>query len=105
VLREKADVKPTNLDNEIQQALDSKALPTHLAEAIDAVRVIGNFAAHPIKSKSTGGIVDVEDGEAEWLLDTLEGLFDFFFVQPLMLQRKKDALNKKLGEIGKPPLK
>ncbi len=40
---------------------------------IDAVRVIGNFAAHPIKSKSTGEIVDVEPGEAEWNLNTLEG--------------------------------
>jgi hypothetical protein len=29
------------------------------------VRTIGNFAAHPIKSTSTGTIVDVEPGEAE----------------------------------------
>jgi hypothetical protein len=77
----------------------------YLAEAVDAVRVIGNFAAHPIKSKSTGEIVDVEAGEAEWLLDTLEGMFDFYFVQPLLLQKKKDARNKKLAEVGKPPLK
>jgi hypothetical protein len=105
LLREKAGVKPSNLDNEIQQTLDAKVLPTYLAEAVDAVRVIGNFAAHPIKSKSTGEIVDVEDGEAEWWLDTLEGLFDFYFVQPLLLQKKKYALNKKLAEVGKPPLK
>jgi hypothetical protein len=105
LLREKAGMKPSNLDNEIQQTLDSKVLPTYLAEAIDAVRVVGNFAAHPIKSKSTGEIVDVEDGEAEWLLDTLEGLFDFYFVQPILLQKKKDALNKKLAEVGKPQLK
>jgi Domain of unknown function (DUF4145) len=105
LLREKAEVAPSDLYNEIQQVLDLKALPKYLAEAIDAVRIIGNFAAHPIKSKSTGEIVDVEDGEAEWLLDTLEGLFDFYFVQPLLLQKKKDALNQKLAEVGKPPLK
>ena len=105
LLREKAGVKHSNLDNEIQQALDSKMLPTYLADAIDAVRVIGNFAAHPIKSKSTGEVVDVEEGEAEWLLDTLEGFFDFYFVQPLLLQRKKDAINKKLAEVGKPPVR
>lgn len=105
LLREKAGVKPSNLDGEIQEALNSKALPTHLADAVDAVRVVGNFAAHPIKSTSTGEVVDVEDGEAEWVLDTLEGLFDFYFVQPLLLKKKKDALNKKLADAGKPPLK
>lgn len=105
LLRDRAGAKASNLDNEIQQILDLKALPTHLADALDAVRVIGNFAAHPIKSKSSGEVVDVEAGEAEWLLDTLEGLFDFYFVQPAQLQKKKDAINKKLAEAGKPPLK
>ena len=80
-------------------------LPPYLAEAVDAVRVIGNFAAHPIKSKSSGEIVDVEDGEAEWLLDTLEALFQFYFVQPAVLQKRKEAMNQKLVEAGKPPLK
>jgi len=46
----------------------------------------------------------VEAGEAEWNLDTLEGLFDFYFVQPAVLQAKKEALNKKLSGAGKPTL-
>ncbi|MGA9972020.1 MAG: hypothetical protein WA757_14400 [Candidatus Acidiferrales bacterium] len=65
---------------------------------------IGNFAAHPIKSKQTGEIVAVEPGEAEWNLDVLESLFDFYF-QPAILKEKKDALNKRLAEAGKPPLR
>jgi Domain of unknown function (DUF4145) len=101
LLREKVGVKPSNLDNEIQQTLDSKVLPMYLAEAVDAARVIGNFAAHPIRSKSTGEIVDVEAGEAEWLRDTLEGMFDFYFVQPLLLQKKKDALNRHYQSLGR----
>jgi len=105
LLREKAGVQPSSLDAEIQQVLDSRALPSYLAEAIDAVRVVGNFAAHPIKSKNTGAIIDVEPGEAEWLLDVLEGLFDFYFVQPIRLQARKEALNEKLKAAGKPLLK
>lgn len=105
ILREMAKVKPQNLSNEIDEVLHSKQLPSYLAEGIDAVRNIGNFAAHPTKSTSTGEIVDVEAGEAEWLLGVLEGLFDFYFVQPAKLKRKKDALNKKLADIGKPPVK
>jgi hypothetical protein len=80
-------------------------LPSHLSEAIDSIRVLGNFAAHPIKSTNSGEIVDVETGEAEWLLDTLEGLFDFYFVQPVISQKKLEALNQKLAEAGKPTLK
>ena len=68
-------------------------------------RNIGNLAAHPTKNKGTGEIIDVEPGEADWQLDTLEGLFDFYFVQPALLQARKDALNDKLQKAGKPPLK
>lgn len=74
-------------------------------ESIDAIRNIGNFAAHPMKSASTGEIVDVEVGEAEWILDVLEALFDYYFVQPALLKAKRDALNKKLSEVGKPKMK
>ncbi len=105
ILREKADVKKGNLSSEIQQIIDSNALPSHLSESIDAIRNIGNFAAHPTKSTATGEIVEIETGEAEWLLDVIEALFDFYFIQPAILKAKKDALNKKLAEAGKPPMK
>ncbi len=62
----------------------------------------GNFAAHPMKSQLTGLILDVEPGEAEWTLDVLEELFDFYFVLPAVIQKKKDAFNKKLQDAGKP---
>jgi hypothetical protein len=104
VLAEEAGVKG-DLAVQIQKILDAKALPSYLAEAIDGVRNIGNFAAHPIKSKNTGEIVEVEAGEAEWLLNTLEVLFDFYFVMPATLKKKQDALNAKLAEAGKPPMK
>jgi len=105
ILRDKAGVKKSSLNKEIEEVLGSKQLPTYLAEAIDAIRVIGNFAAHPIKSESSGEIVDVEPGEAEWLLDTLESLLDFYFIEPAKLSKKRDSLNKKLEQAGKPLLK
>ncbi len=77
MLRAAAGVRPGDLYEEIQQVLDKGRLPSHLADSIDAIRNVGNFAAHPIKSQHTGDIVDVEPGEAEWNLDTLELLFDF----------------------------
>lgn len=105
LLWEKAKIKKANLFQEIDEVLVSKILPSHLAEGLHAVRELGNFAAHPAKNTNTGEIVEVEDGEAEWLLDILEGLFDFYFVQPALLQKKKDALNQKLIDAGKKPIK
>jgi len=105
ILREKAGVKHQDLSKEIDEVLASGKLPSHLSEGIDAVRNIGNFAAHPIKSTNTGEVVNVEPGEAEWLLDLLESLFDYYFIQPAIMKRKKDDLNKKLADAGKPPMK
>jgi hypothetical protein len=105
LLREHAGVKPGELAKEIQQVIDANQLPSYLADDLDAVRNIGNFAAHPIKSKSTGEIVQVEAGEAKWILDVLEGLFDFYFVQTARARERRDALNSKLADAGKPPLK
>jgi len=105
LLRDEAKVKHQDLFKEIQELLDRGTLPSHIADSVDAVRNIGNFGAHPIKSQSTGEIVPVEPGEAEWNLDVLESLFDFYFVSPARTKARKDALNKKLSDAGKPPLK
>lgn len=105
VLREKAGVKKADLSKEIQQVLDERLVPGYLANSLDAVRNIGNFASHPIKSEHSGEVVQVEPGEAEWILDTLETLFDFFYVQPAVIARKRAALNEKLKNTGKPTLK
>ena len=105
VLRTAAGVKESDLAKEIQQVLDAGTLPTHIAESIDAVRNVGNFAAHPIKGEHSGEVLAVEPGEAEWTLDVLELLFDFYFVQPARAREKRAALDAKLAQAGKPPMK
>jgi len=105
LLRDVAKIKPSDLSKEIQEVIDSGKLPSHLIESIDAIRNIGNFAAHPMKSKNTGEIVEVEPEEAEWNLDVLESLFDFYFVQSAKVAKKREALNVKLQEAGKPLMK
>lgn len=89
----------------IQAALDSKAIPSSIADNLDAIRNIGNFAAHPMKDTNSGAIVDVEPHEAEWNLDVLEQLFDLYYVQPAKAKARRDALNAKLQAAGKPPMK
>jgi hypothetical protein len=103
VLLNKGGVTEKDLAKQIDQVLPS--LPSSLAANVDAIRHVGNFAAHPLKSHSSGEIVDVEEGEAEWLLDVLEELFDFYYVAPAQATAKRAALNAKLAGLGKPPLK
>ncbi len=105
LLRNVAGVKKGDLAKEIQSILDSSVLPSHIAGDLDAIRNIGNFAAHPNKSTSSGEVISVEPGEAEWNLDVLEELFDFYFVQPKKSKERRDALNKKLADAGKPQMK
>lgn len=102
MLREQG-IKPTDLFVEIEEAM--KTLPSHLGASIDAIRHIGNFGAHPNKFKITGEVVDVEPEEAEWTLNVLEDLFDFYYVRPAITKAKKDALDAKLKAMGKGPMK
>jgi hypothetical protein len=99
VLREAGEFRGANLSDEIDQAIESGKLPSYLTDSLHALREIGNMAAHPNKSKSTGEIIDVEPGEAEWSLDVLDGLFDFYFVQPAKTLARKAALDARLGRV------
>lgn len=105
LLRDTAKVKHGNLANEIDEVLKSNALPSHLADSVDAIRNIGNFSAHPLKSTASNQILAVEPHEAEWNLDVLEGLFDFYYVQPGVTAKRKAALDAKLASAGKPKTK
>jgi len=104
ILREQGFEKKS-LAQEIQEAIDSKKLPSHISDSLDAIRNIGNFAAHPTKDTNSGAVVPVEPGEADWNLDVIESLFDFYYIQPAKTKARKDALNAKLKSIGKPEMK
>ncbi|HMH13265.1 MAG TPA: DUF4145 domain-containing protein [Edaphobacter sp.] len=104
ILRDKAATTKKDLFDQIDEVVDTGKLPSHIEDGLHAVRNIGNFAAHQIKSTTTGAIVDVEPGEAEWNLDVLESLFDFYFVQPALSAARKAKLNEKLKDAGKPEI-
>lgn len=98
-------IKKDNLAQEVDALLASNELPRYIGESVDAIRNFGNFSAHPVKNEETGQVVDVEPNEAEWTLDVLEALFDHYFVRPKVVAAKREALNKKLTDAKKPPMK
>lgn len=105
ILWDEFGIKHGNLAREINDFISQPGIPSYLTDAVDAIRNIGNFAAHPLKNTNTGEVMAVEPGEAEWLIEVLNSLFDFKFIQPLKLQERRDQLDAKLQELGKPPMK
>jgi hypothetical protein len=104
LLRDKAGTKSKELFDQIEEVIASKALPSYIADELHAVRNIGNFAAHEMKDKTTGEIIDVEPGEAEWTIDVAEAILDFYFIEPAKAARRKAEFNEKLKAAGKPEL-
>lgn len=101
ILVEELGVKGNNLSQQINEAIKSGKLSPVVAKDLHAVREVGNLAAHPTKDTHTGEIIDVEPGEAEWLLDVLEALFVDLFVLPAESEKRREALNEKLRAAGR----
>ena len=99
----------SNLSKEIDLFLaesdSAKASPRSLRDTIDSIRNFGNFSAHPITDITSLQVIDVEPHEAEWCLEIVEQLFEFFYVGPASARAKKAALNAKLASAGKPDAK
>lgn len=86
LLREKTEGKADDLSGQIAQAVASKSLPPETRSTLAAVTDVSNLEANPLKNTHPGLILDVEPGEAEYLLDVLEVLFDYYFVKPAELK-------------------
>jgi Domain of unknown function (DUF4145) len=101
VIRKQENIEERTLYEEIQRLLATKKLPRYLADDLDAIRVVGNFAAHPIKNTNTGEVVPVEPQEAEWTLDLLTELLDFYFEREVKSTARRSRLQAKLNCLHK----
>lgn len=94
LLRDKAGVKPSIIDNEIKEAIDIHQYPSWITNVINNVKSIGKYGTHP-NMTAADQIIDVEPKEAEWSLNVLELLFDFHFIGPEKAKRMQNAISKK----------
>ena len=100
LIRQQEGIVEKSLCAEVDKLLKLKKLPTYLADDLDAIRQVGNFAAHPVKDLSTGEVVDVEAGEAEWTFQVLEELVKFYYVEVPKSKARRDAFNQKIKGTG-----
>ncbi len=97
LLREefKIKVKSDNLSDEIIEFQNLPGPSTMLKREVDAIRKIGNFAAHPRKSQVTGEIIEVEPDEAEWSVEVLFNILEHLFILPEKANIRMQNLNQK----------
>jgi len=104
-----AGYKQKDLSQQVDAVLaetnTTKALPTGVHVIVDAIRNFGNFSAHKITDKTSLQVIAVEPHEAEFCLDTLDAVFDHYYVKPAQAKAMKDALNAKLAAAKKPAAK
>ena len=81
VIRTKLEIKKDRLFDEIAEAVKRPELSKPTAAALDHVREIGNWGAHPAQDQASE-IVEVSPEEAEYTLGVLELLFEDLYVTP-----------------------
>lgn len=97
VLHEELGIKKRNLEEEIVELEKRDIVTAELARMLQVFRKIANFGAHPKKSTNSNEIVEIEQGEAEVMLELLKMLFDCLFVKPKQHEIFLQNIKEKYG--------
>jgi hypothetical protein len=97
VLATQAGAGYGGLAEQIRRAVASPTMPLYLKEALETLARIAGLEADQPKSFRCDALSPANEGEAEWLLDVLRPLFEFYYVQPARLRRKRYALEERLA--------
>jgi hypothetical protein len=79
IIRDKGGVIHDVFSKEMQQVLQSKALPTQLHKQIDTLRTLHNYAAHPVFDKNPAILVNVKPIEAELWIEVLNSILQIYY--------------------------
>ncbi|MFC1833295.1 DUF4145 domain-containing protein [Thermodesulfobacteriota bacterium] len=105
ILEQVAGIPPGQLAPQIDKVIESRQLPPNITKELDAIRNIGMFAVHPKRSQSSGEIVSATREEAKWCISIIYSMLSYYFMALPESERRIDSLNKKLQDMGKPPMK
>ena len=100
-----ADTLYQQVDLALKEDSPGRILPSSIRSTIDAVRNLGNFAAHPITDKSRLQVIDVDSDEAEWCVEIIEALFEHYYSTASAKGKKRlENLDAKLASADKPTM-
>ena len=98
LLREKAEIIAGDLSSEVARVVAQKTLPPEFISKLENLADVTNLKANPLKNTHPGLLLDVEPGEAEYLLDVLESLLNYYFVKSSEVKYRSGTLMVKGGE-------
>ena len=100
-----SDTLYQQIDSALKEDSPGKVLPSSIRGTIDAVRNLGNFAAHPITDKSRLQVINVDADEAKWCLEIIEALFEHYYSTASAKGKKRlKTLDAKLASADKPSM-
>ena len=85
-----------NLSNKICIAISEGNLPGSVQGALHTGRAFGNFSVHPPGNHSLVATTDAEKREADWFLDLIERLIDYYYTNPA----QEDAIAAKNASMA-----
>jgi hypothetical protein len=92
-----------NLSDRVEKFANNPAHPSGLRGNLDHFREVANFGAHT-QTDDQAEIIDVDQGEAEWMLDLLDRLFDYFIVTPEKDRGMRASMDEKIQRAGRKPI-
>lgn len=88
------------LGDTIDEFIADTRHPSTVRGNLHYLREIGNLGAHTTEDDQAQ-IVDVDRVEAEWTLDNIERLFDYFIETPARDAERRAAVDEKLKAAGR----
>lgn len=77
--------------------------PSALRENLHYLREIADLSAHT-KKDDQAQVIEVSQVEAEWTLDLIDRLFDYFIVSPAKDAHIREAVDEKLKQAKRKPI-
>jgi hypothetical protein len=108
LLKKYAGKEQFNLVDQIDAFTAEGGHPSSLTENLHHFREVANFGAHTQEDHQAEGepvVIDVDRDEAEWTLDMVDRLFDYFIVQPAKDEQIKARMDEKIERAGRKPLR
>lgn len=98
-----AQISEYTLKGSLDKFIGDTSHPARVRENLQHLREIGDFGAHT-KKDGVGQIIEVSRDDAEWTLDLLDRLFDYFILDPERDKKLRGVWDKNIQDAGRKPI-
>jgi hypothetical protein len=103
LLEQYAGITEYTLKGSLDKFIGDTSHPARIRENLQHLREIGDFGAHT-KKDGIGQIIEVSQEDAEWTLDLVDRLFDYFILDPDRDKQLRATWDKNLQDAGRKPI-